>query len=272
MPRIDQILIQTITKLINQFTDFIPNFIQSILVFLIGLLIAKVIGFIISKVFAKAGADKLGEQLNDLSIAKKMKMEFVLSTIVSKVVYYYIIMIFLGAAAETLNFSVVTDLVRSLLNLVPKIIVAAIILLIGALVADILQKVVTNACLSLNISAGKLIGNVIFFFFMAIVVIAALGQAGINTALLESSFNLLIAGVIFAFSIGYGIASKDTLSNIIAGFYSKSQFKEGQTVEIDDVKGTVKEVTSSSIVIVTDNAIVIIPMSTTQTKKVKIYS
>jgi small-conductance mechanosensitive channel len=272
MPRIDQILIQTITKLINQFTDFIPNLIQSILVFLVGLLIAKIIGIIIAKVFEKAGLNSIGEKLNELSIAKKMKLNIVLSTVVSKVIYYYIIMIFLGAAAETLNFSVVTDLVRSLLNLIPKIIVASLILLTGAIVADGLQNIVTKACLSLNISAGKLIGNVIFFFFMAIVIIAALGQAGINTTLLESSFNLLIAGVIFAFSIGYGIASKDVLSNLISGFYSKAHFKEGQTIEIDNIKGKIKEVNSSSIILETETGTILVPMSSTQTKNIKIFN
>ena len=46
-------------------------------------------------------------------------------------------------------------------------------------------------------------------------------QAGIETSLLESSFNLIIGGLVLAFAIGYGFASRDVLTNILSNFYSK---------------------------------------------------
>jgi small-conductance mechanosensitive channel len=271
MPRIDKIIFDTILKLITQFTDFIPKLIGGIIVFLIGLLIAKGIAFVIVNVFKKIGIDSLGEKLNDLDFLKKFKVNIVLSTIISKIVYYFILMIFLSTATETLGFKVITDLVSNMVNMVPKIIAAFILLVVGLLLADGIQKAVVAACKSLNIASAKLIGSIVFFFFLAITVIAALGQAGINTSLLESSFNLIVAGIIFAFSFGYGFASKDVLANIISSFYSKNSLKEGQTIEVDGAKGEIVAVSNTAITIQQNGSKTQIPMNEIQTKKVIIF-
>jgi small-conductance mechanosensitive channel len=271
LPRIDKILVDTITKLIGQFTDFIPKLIGGVIVFLIGLLIAKGISFFIVKVFKKIGIDSLGEKLNELDFVKKFKIEIVLSTIVSKIFYFFIMLIFISTATETLGFKVITDLVTSMVNMVPKLIAAMIMLIVGLLVADGLQKTVLSACKSLNISSGKMIGSIVFFFILAIIVIAALGQAGINTTLLESSFNLIIAGVIFAFSFGYGMASKDILSNMLSSFYSKNKFREGQTIEIEGIKGIISAMDQTSIVVNTGETQTVFPLNVLQTNKVILH-
>jgi small-conductance mechanosensitive channel len=272
MPRIDRIIIDTILKLIGQFQDFIPKFIGGIIVFLIGLLIAKGIAFIIVKAFKNIGIDKLGDKLNDLDFVKKFKLNIVLSQIISKIVYYFIIMIFLSTATETLGFKVITDLVANMVNMVPRIIAAMILLLVGLLLADVIQKAVVSACRSLNIASAKLIGSIVFFFFLAITVIASLGQAGINTSLLESSFNLIVAGIIFAFAFGYGFASKDVLANIISSFYSKNNLKIGQVIELDGKKGSIISIDNTFITLqIAENLKVQIPISSLQTNNVTIH-
>ena len=272
MPRIDKILIDTILKLINQFQEFIPKFIGGLIVFFIGLLIAKVIAFAIVNIFKNIGIDKIGEKLNDLDFVRKFKLNIVLSQVISKIVYYFILMIFISTATETLGFKVITDLVSNMVNMVPRIIAAMILLVVGIFMADAIQKAVVSACKSLNISSAKLIGSIVFFFFLAITVIAALGQAGINTSLLESSFNLIVAGIIFAFSFGYGFASKDVLANIISSFYSKSAFEVGQNIEIDGLQGQISEIGSTYITLKQEDKVVKIPLSTIQAKKVTIFS
>jgi small-conductance mechanosensitive channel len=58
---------------------------------------------------------------------------------------------------------------------------------------------------------------------------------------------VLAGGVILAFSIGYGFASKEILLNIISSFYSKNKYKTGQVIEIDGVKGEVIDVDNTTI-------------------------
>ena len=144
--------------------------------------------------------------------------------------------------------------------------------LIGVMIADTLKNAVINISKSLKIDSGKLLGNIVFFFFLVIALIAALKQAGIETSLLESSFNLIIGGIIFAFAVGYGMASRDVLANILSSFYSKNKFKEGQTVAIDGIKGEIISMDTTSITLRTGESQTIFPLNVLQTKNIEMFS
>ena len=74
MPRIDEILIETLTKMINQLTSFVPKLILAVLVFFIGQLIAKLVRFLFTKLLKKTRIDDLGEKVNEIDFVKKLKL------------------------------------------------------------------------------------------------------------------------------------------------------------------------------------------------------
>lgn len=271
LPNITEILINTFQTLINQFVDFVPKLVGALVVLLIGILVAKTTAAIVSRVLKKVGFDKIGARLNDIDFIQQLQTEIKLSEIVAQVLYYFILLVFITAAAETLGISAITGMVLSLVNFIPKVVAAAIMLQIGILVADALKKAVITLCQTFKVASGKLLGMIVFFFFLIITIISALGQAGINTELLESSFNLLIGGLIFAFAVGYGIASRDVMANILSSFYSKDRFREGQIIQIDDVKGAIVSIDSTSLTLQTGETTTIFPLQTLQSRKVEIF-
>lgn len=91
---------------------------------------------------------------------------------------------------------------------------------------------------------------------------------GINTSLLESSFNLLVGGIVLAFAIGYGFASKEILLNIISSFYSKNHYKERQIIEIDVIKGEIIAMDYTTITLKTGDSKTIFPLQVMQSKTV----
>jgi small-conductance mechanosensitive channel len=105
-----------------------------------------------------------------------------------------------------------------------------------------------------------------------IALIASLKQAGIETSLLESSFNLIIGGVVLAFAIGYGFASRDVLTNILSNFYSKNKFKEGQVIEVNGVKGTIVSFDTTSLTLQTGETQTILPLNVLQKEKIEVFA
>jgi hypothetical protein len=271
LPSLTDILISTLTKLINQFVEFVPRFIFSAFILLIGYLVAKGLAVITKKVLERVGFDKIGDKLNEISIVKQLQTEIKLSHIVSKVLYYFIMLGFITDATKTLGVGAITSLVEKLVNFVPQLIVAAIMLQIGVLVSEAIKNAVTSICKSFNVPSAKLIGNIAFSFFLVITVISSLGQAGINTELLESSFNLILGGIIIAFGIGYGFASRDILSNILSSFYTKNRYKEGQIIQIDDIKGEIVAFDTTTITVQTGDSKTVFPLQTLQTKNIQIF-
>lgn len=271
LPELTDIIRNTFQTLINQFVEFVPRLLGAIVILLIGIGFARLVAMIVRRVLGKVGFDKIGNRLNEISIIKQLKTEIKLSEIIAKVLYYFILLVFIKASTEKLGVGAITEMVSSLINFIPKLIAAAIMLQVGVLIADALRGAVINVCQSFNIASGRLLSMIVFIFFLIVTVISALGQAGINTELLESSFNLIIGGVIFAFAIGYGIASRDLMANIISSFYTKNKYKEGQIIQIDDAKGEIIKVDTLSLTLRTGQTTTVIPLQTLQMKKVEVF-
>jgi hypothetical protein len=250
---------------------FFYNLIGAVIILLIGWGVAKMVAAVTKKMLEQVGADKIGDKLNEIDAIKGLKLEIKLSSIISKVLYYFILIFMLRPAADTLGVPAISDMVKLLVEFIPKLISSALMLSAGVFLADALKNFVVTLCKSFNIAAGKLIGTAIFFFLLIIFVIQSVAQVGINTSLLESSFNLLVGGIIFAFAIGYGFASKEILLNIISSFYSRNRYKEGQVIAIDGVKGEIIAMDNTTITLKTGDSKTIFPLQVLQSKTVTVF-
>ncbi|MDZ7936298.1 MAG: hypothetical protein U5M51_15310 [Emticicia sp.] len=264
-------LLATFNDMIRSFMTFFYSLIGAIIILLIGWAVAKMVAAVTKKMLEQVGADKVGDKLNEIDAIKGLKLEIKLSSIISKVLYYFILIFMLRPAADTLGVPAISDMVKLLVEFIPKLISSALMLSAGVFLADALKNFVVTLCKSFNIAAGKLIGSAIFFFLLIIFVIQAVAQVGINTSLLESSFNLLVGGIIFAFAIGYGFASKEILLNIISSFYSKNRYKEGQIIAIDGIKGEIIGMDNTTITLKTGESKTIFPLQVLQSKTVTVF-
>ncbi|MBD2699053.1 mechanosensitive ion channel [Spirosoma sp. BT702] len=271
LPELTEIIRNTFQNLIDQFVDFVPRLLFAIIILAIGFGIARLISFIVLRVLGKVGFDKIGHRLNEIKLIKQLKTEVKLSEILAKVLYYFILLVFVKAATEKLGVAAITEMVASLIQFIPKLIAAAIMLQVGVLLSDGIRSAVLSVCQSFNIASARLLSTIVFVFFLIITIISALGQAGINTELLESSFNLVIGGIIFAFAVGYGMASRDLMANILSSFYTKNKYREGQIIQIDNVKGPIVRIDNLSMTIQTGDTTTVLPLQTLQTKKVEVF-
>ena len=272
LPNIKDILIDTFSKLIEQFSTFTSNLISALVILLVGWIVAKTVSIIIKNILSRAGIDKIGDKIKEIDAIKKFNLNFKLSKIIATTVYVFVMLFLSVSAADKLGVPAISSMFLMLVNFIPKVLVASVMTLLGLFLSDLARNFVVALCKSFNIASGKLIGMGIFFFLLFITIILALGQAGINTVLLESSFNIIIGGMVLAFSIGYGFASKDILLNIISSFYSKNKFSEGQIIEILDVKGKILKIDNTSIVLETERGQTLFPLKVLQTEKVTLFN
>ncbi|MBG0790845.1 MAG: mechanosensitive ion channel [Desulfovibrionaceae bacterium] len=139
-----------------------------------------------------------------------------------------------------------------------RIIVALLIFLVGRWVAKYLanlcKKLMTRA--NVDETLRPFLRNIIYYVMLAAVVVAALGQAGINV----TSF----LAVLGAAGLAVGLALKDSLSNFAAGvmLIMLGLFKRGDFVTVAGESGTVAEVNIFNTVLTTpDNRVITVPNS-----------
>lgn len=261
-----------LAQLIAQFSAFFPKFIGALTILFVGWIVARTIGKILSKVLAKIGVDRLAEMMDDIDMVQRSGvLKEKLSGIISKVVYYMMMLIFIIAATETLGVQAITQLFTDLMNYLPSLLTAAVIFMIGLFVADMVQGAVVTLAQSLGVASAKMIGSVVFYFLFVTIAVSALAQAKINTEFISSSLTVVIGAGALAFSFGYGLASKDLVSNYLASYYNKNKIRVGDEVRIIGERGKVVLIDSSSLILQTSERAIIIPLSKLTTEKVEVF-
>ena len=257
--------------LINTFVVAIPNLVKALLILAIGYFISKSIYGFISLILRKIGVDKYGEKLEEIDIVAKAGIKIKISEVVAKIIYVFIFLVFIVAATDILGMPALSNLVASAIAFIPNLIVSLIIIVFGMLGADGLRKFTLTTCESLGIGSGKLISNFVFYFLFITVFMMALSQANIDTKFLATNLSIMIAGGVLAFSIGYGLASKETVANYLASRYNKEKLKIGDIIEIDGIKGTIVKLESDSMVIENENGSTLFPLHIIMNNKIKIF-
>ncbi|MEE9439910.1 MAG: mechanosensitive ion channel domain-containing protein [Saprospiraceae bacterium] len=260
-----------ILDMAHQVMSTVPNVVMALSIFIIGYIVSKLVSNTVKKVTQKVGIDKIGEQLNEIDVVQKANMQIKISSLLSKVIYYFMMLFFAVAATSVLGIPEISNLVSDIFKFIPNLIVALIILIIGTLLADLLRKAILTALKSLGIPSAGLIASFLFYFLFINIVISALTQAKINTEFLSQNISIIIGGVVAAFAIGYGLASKDVMSNMVASFYSKNRFNIGDKISIDGETGIVSNVDKSTLTIKTATGKIVFPISQTINQKVEIH-
>lgn len=258
----------TLQQLIAQFVSSIDNILGAIVILIVGLIISKLVSGAVRKLLVKIQLDKFGEKLTEIDVVAKSGISLKLSTIFSKIVYYFLLVLSLVAAADVLAMPAISALASDLLNFIPNAVIGLIILIFGMLMADGIRSVVEATLTSLGLPSAKMIAQVLFYFLFINVIILAIAQAEINTAFLEQNISIVIAGGVFAFALGYGLASKDTVANYLATFYTKERLQMGDQITLGDVSGEIIDMDRSSVTLSTADGRVIIPLKQFMDEKI----
>jgi len=247
-------------QLISGFIDVVPKIFGALAIIIVGLIIAKLIAKLIKNLLDKIGIDRLAEKLQEIDIISKANLKISFSNIISKIVYYFLLLVFITAGTDVLGMDAISTLFSDLLQFIPKLLVALIILVIGIIFSEALRKIILTTCKSLGIPSANLISSFVFYFMIVNILIVALTQASIDTDFLSSNISIIIGGIVAAFSIGYGFASKDIVANFLASYYSKDKFTIGDRISVDGFSGEIVDIDRSSVTLSMDGKKLIVPM------------
>lgn len=250
----------------------LPALFKALVLLIIGVILARLLRRLVKRLVTMIGLDRFAAKLNDIDIIQRTGQEIKFSNILGSLVYYFIVLIFAMAAVEALGMQMISELMADLVDYIPKAITAFAILLFGIFVADALRKVIAAACQSLNISAGGLISNVVFYFIFLNVVLISLRQAEMQTEFMENNITVVLAGVAAAFAIGYGLASRDIMGNMLASFYNRGRLEVGDEVTIDGRRGEIVQLGTDAVVIRSETGESIIPFHEVSKNGAEIHS
>ena len=225
-----EIVTVPLEALVTQIFEYIPRLVAGGVLLLVAWLVATILRMIATKGPSATNIDQklsLGEAATPISQT------------LGNVIYWFTLLVFLPAILSAFNLEgllvPVQGMVGKILDMVPNIVAASVIALVGWFIAKILRDIVSNllavtgidrlgenAGLRATMSVSRLIGLVVYIFVLVPALIAALNalQIEVITVPATEMLGLVMAAIPNLFAAAIILAVAYFLARLVSGLVS----------------------------------------------------
>ena len=198
------------------FMSFVPGLLGAIILFIIGWIVAVVIGKAITQLVIAVKLDKLFESAGAKELMDRAGLKLSVSGFIGKLVKWLIIVVFLMASLEIIGLTQVNDFLReAVLYYLPKVIIAALVLILATIIADAMKKIVEASARAASVRSANMLGSIASYAIWIFAFIIALSELGIATAFMQILFTGFIAALAVAGGLAFGLGGKEAASRAI---------------------------------------------------------
>ena len=259
MPVDPELWTNTVSELLSSVLLWLPSILGSLLWLLVGWIIARLVQALIAGVLQRVGFDRIADRAGVRQVLADAGFDPSASRALARIIYWLILLLFVIAAAESLGLAGVVDTLEALIAYLPNVLAAALILLLGSLLAGIVGDAVGAMATRAGVAGGAAAGQMVRYALLVFVFIVALGQLGIETALLTTVTVVLITATTLALALAFGLGSRDLARNIMAGLHARDAFAPGQELDIGQHRGRLVSIGAVKTKIATETGLLSLP-------------
>jgi hypothetical protein len=227
---IERIMVEPFEKFYEKLLVFLPNLITSLILLIVGILLGIFVKWVFNRIFRAMNLDGLSTKLGMSDALSRSGIKDPLSVMVSRVLKWLTIVTFIIVAMQNLSIPTVEHLIDRMFLYLPNIFIAALILILGYILGNFLGRAAIIASVNAGMASAGLIGKAVKLTVFLLSCTMALEQLGIGKDTIVIAFAIVFGGIVFAFSMAFGLGGKD-----IAGDFLRRKMKEPKNKE-DEIK------------------------------------
>lgn len=211
--------------MLNDIFLMIPRIISAIIILALGIFLAKLIAdFIYSLLKGSGLSERVAAVVED---AAAYRMD--LAKIISEIVRYVIIAIFLVQAFNVMQLGILNEAGTAILTYLPRVLAALLILMGAYVLGAMVKKFIVE-----NLPESHFPGLVAKYAILTIGILAALTQLGIATEFLVPLFQLTIGAVAVAAALAFGLGGREFAARKLEQMDSRMKAREPQMKQAMD--------------------------------------
>ena len=210
------VLVKSFQSLWEGVLMFAPKFIIALIIFIIGMVVASVIGKFIAKIISSLKVDSALQSMGVGDLLSKAGFNLDSGKFVGELVKWFLIIVFLVASIDILGLSDVNDFLKNVvLNYLPNVIIATLILVAGAFIARAMQRIIVGSAKAAGVPSTHFLGGITKWAIWIFAILAALYQLGIAGAFAQTILTGFMAMIAIAGGLAFGLGGKDAAAQYI---------------------------------------------------------
>ena len=203
-------------KLLDIIFDVLPQLIVAILIVLVGWVVGWLLERALRTVFRTVPV--FDEALKNIGLEKVLEragMRVDLGKFFGVIVKVFVMFAFLLAAFDVLGFAEInTFLTETVLAYIPNVISAALVMVLGLIVADFLSKIVSGSAKVVKVHAG-LATKITKWSIIIFSALIALSELGVAPEIIQATIGGIIAAISLALGLAFGLGGQQSASDFL---------------------------------------------------------
>ena len=236
---------------VGGFLITLPALFAALIIILLGWIVAVLVAKGLTRLLRTVRFNELARRAGIERFLERAQIRLDPSGALAALVKWFVILIFLVAAANTLGWPQVSQFLNRILAYLPNVAVAVIILIVGLALAGFIRDIVRGAVASAGAAEQNvnLIAGATYWLFAIISVLTALNQLGIAITLSETLYVAIFGSVAAILALAFGLGGRTLAGDLVAGWTLSAQLNEGDKVTIGQDQGAIVRIGPMSTVI-----------------------
>lgn len=213
----------SLTAALQNFLGFLPQLVGALIILVIGWFVAGLLAGLVERALKVVGFERAAQSTGIAGFIQRSGSGWTASRIVAEIVKWFIRLIALQAAASVLGMPQVTEIINSILLFLPNLVVALVIVVIGALIANFVAGIVRGATGEMGFGNADLLASIARYAILVFAVIAAVNQVGIAATVVNTLFIGAVAAIAAAFALAFGLGGREVAAQITQGWYAQGR-------------------------------------------------
>jgi len=197
------------------FINFIPTLLGGLVLLFLGLVIGNGLGQLVEKIINIIKIDSALEKTSFKAFLDRAGIKLGTGYFLGQIVSWLVILSFLIAACNIWGLIAVSDFIRSVVNYLPNVIVAVLILLTAIILGEYFAKFVRASVAGAGFKYQKFLSSLSRWVFYVFGILAALSQLNIAPRIIETLFTGIVAMIAIAGGLAFGFGGKDVAAGIL---------------------------------------------------------
>lgn len=212
----------------------LPALIGALVILLLGWLLSKILKAALVKLLVAVRLEKFSARSGLSKFLSRGDIKHSLADILGTVFFWIVFLFFIDLAADVLKFTLLQNLINTIISFIPRLVVAVLIIVVGVLLSSFFKGVVRVAASSYALARGELIGTIVQYMIVFFALAVALEQLGVATQILVSSVLIIVGALAFGFALAFGLGSKEVAGKIVGKILeSEKTAGEGSRIVTD---------------------------------------
>jgi hypothetical protein len=196
--------------------NFLPNVVVALVIFVLGWLVGAALGRIVAQIVHSIKLDSALKSTGLHDVVERSGMTLNSGEFLGGLVKWFFVVVFLVASLDVLGLKQVNVFLQTVvLSYLPNVIVAALIVLVAAVVAQVAKDVVSGSAKAAGIHGAGLAGSIANWAIWIFAILAALDQLQVASAFVQTLFTGVIVAVSLAFGLAFGLGGQEAAARYI---------------------------------------------------------